>query len=405
MSGNDKEHGEIIIVRRGHGDHDDHHGGVWKIAFADFMTAMMAFFLVMWLINAANEQTKKAVASYFNPVKLMDTTTNPRGVMNPKYGEASDNSEENDPDKTTISSSKSQNQAPSMGFEEAYEEQAIFVDPYALLSEVAGGVTNDVSEENISLAEEKNSGSGSSLVGGESFQDPFDPSAWNLQFGQSSIDRQTLKADGLKLDQQEELAEAAAEDTQSEMEESVAAQSERGVGEESESASERPLETASDAGLSSMKVQQLQSLADRLGDELSEGSPVPFSVEILPSEGAVKVSFMEDSESILYEIGSAKPSPSLVAAIDRIGPMLATEGGEVSVAGHTDGRPFKSEAYDNWRLSTARAHMAYHMLIRAGLPEERIVRIEGHADRELMNKADPLAHENRRIEILWRRNS
>ena len=46
---------EIIIVRRNHDDHDDgHHGGVWKIAFADFMTAMMCFFLVMWLINAAN---------------------------------------------------------------------------------------------------------------------------------------------------------------------------------------------------------------------------------------------------------------------------------------------------------------------------------------------------------------
>ncbi len=36
----------------------------WKIAFADFMTAMMCFFLVMWLINAANEQTKAAVASF-----------------------------------------------------------------------------------------------------------------------------------------------------------------------------------------------------------------------------------------------------------------------------------------------------------------------------------------------------
>ena len=81
-----KHHGEIIIVKRGHDDHDDHHGGVWKIAFADFMTAMMAFFLVMWLINSSNEQTRKAVASYFNPVKLMDTTTNPKGIKNPKYG-------------------------------------------------------------------------------------------------------------------------------------------------------------------------------------------------------------------------------------------------------------------------------------------------------------------------------
>ncbi len=73
---------EIIIVRRGgHDDHDSHHGGVWKIAYADFMTAMMAFFLVMWLINAANEETKAAVASYFNPVKLIDRHSSSKGVQ------------------------------------------------------------------------------------------------------------------------------------------------------------------------------------------------------------------------------------------------------------------------------------------------------------------------------------
>ena len=74
-------HREIVIVRRGRGDGEEgHHGGVWKIAYADFMTAMMAFFLVMWLINAANEETKAAVASYFNPVKLMDRQARPKGI-------------------------------------------------------------------------------------------------------------------------------------------------------------------------------------------------------------------------------------------------------------------------------------------------------------------------------------
>ena len=73
-------HREIIIVRRGREREEGHHGGVWKIAYADFMTAMMAFFLVMWLINAANEETKAAVAAYFNPVKLMDRQSRPKGI-------------------------------------------------------------------------------------------------------------------------------------------------------------------------------------------------------------------------------------------------------------------------------------------------------------------------------------
>ena len=73
----------IIIVRRRHDDDHGHHGGAWKIAYADFVTAMMAFFLVMWLINAANEKTKAQVASYFNPVKLTDASTSKKGLNEP----------------------------------------------------------------------------------------------------------------------------------------------------------------------------------------------------------------------------------------------------------------------------------------------------------------------------------
>lgn len=54
-----------IIVIKKKGGHGGHHGGAWKIAYADFVTAMMAFFMVMWLINSASERTKQAIASYF----------------------------------------------------------------------------------------------------------------------------------------------------------------------------------------------------------------------------------------------------------------------------------------------------------------------------------------------------
>ena len=53
-----------IIKKVKKGGHGGHHGGAWKVAFADFMTAMMAFFLVMWLVNASPE-VKQAVAEYF----------------------------------------------------------------------------------------------------------------------------------------------------------------------------------------------------------------------------------------------------------------------------------------------------------------------------------------------------
>ena len=44
-----------------------HHGGAWKVAYADFVTAMMAFFLLMWLLNATTEKQRKGIADYFNP--------------------------------------------------------------------------------------------------------------------------------------------------------------------------------------------------------------------------------------------------------------------------------------------------------------------------------------------------
>jgi chemotaxis protein MotB len=66
-----------IIVIKKKGGHSGHHGGAWKVAYADFVTAMMSLFIVLWLMNSS-EKIKKAVAAYFNDPKgtgsLMGTT-------------------------------------------------------------------------------------------------------------------------------------------------------------------------------------------------------------------------------------------------------------------------------------------------------------------------------------------
>jgi hypothetical protein len=150
---------EIIIVKRGHGDHDEaHHGGVWKIAFADFMTAMMCFFLVMWLINAANEQTKAAVASYFNPVKLIDRNASRKGLEDlgdgpRESGLTADNPQQN-ADKSGQGgdggAKSSQTQDSTAAPKRSDNSDAhLFADPYAVLSEIATdtGVMQNVSEK------------------------------------------------------------------------------------------------------------------------------------------------------------------------------------------------------------------------------------------------------------------
>ncbi|WP_368417390.1 flagellar motor protein MotB [Falsiroseomonas sp.] len=61
----------VIVRSRGRDDHRRHHGGTWKIAYADFVTAMMAFFLLLWLVNATTEQQRTGIAEYFNPTNSL----------------------------------------------------------------------------------------------------------------------------------------------------------------------------------------------------------------------------------------------------------------------------------------------------------------------------------------------
>jgi chemotaxis protein MotB len=67
MSRNSNQLRPIIIKKIIEAPHAAHHGGAWKVAYADFVTAMMAFFLLMWLLGATTEKQRKALADYFAP--------------------------------------------------------------------------------------------------------------------------------------------------------------------------------------------------------------------------------------------------------------------------------------------------------------------------------------------------
>ncbi|KAF0113739.1 MAG: Flagellar motor protein [Rhodospirillaceae bacterium] len=64
----------IIIKRIKKGGHG-HHGGAWKVAYADFVTAMMAFFLLLWLLNSVTEEQLQGISNYFAPTSLSKSTT------------------------------------------------------------------------------------------------------------------------------------------------------------------------------------------------------------------------------------------------------------------------------------------------------------------------------------------
>ena len=73
--------GTVVIKRIKKGGHGGHHGGAWKVAYADFVTAMMAFFLLMWLINTTTPEQKRGIADYFAAQNISKSTSGAGGVL------------------------------------------------------------------------------------------------------------------------------------------------------------------------------------------------------------------------------------------------------------------------------------------------------------------------------------
>ncbi len=78
MSANDRP---ILIKKIKKVQGGGHHGGAWKVAYADFVTAMMAFFLLMWLINTTDPEQKRGIAEYFAPASVSETTSGSGGLL------------------------------------------------------------------------------------------------------------------------------------------------------------------------------------------------------------------------------------------------------------------------------------------------------------------------------------
>ena len=71
----------IIIKRVKKGGHAAHHGGAWKVAYADFVTAMMAFFLMLWLLNSTTEAQKQGISDYFSPATVSQSSGGAGGLL------------------------------------------------------------------------------------------------------------------------------------------------------------------------------------------------------------------------------------------------------------------------------------------------------------------------------------
>ena len=393
----DDAHHEIVIIRRGgHGDHDEHHGGVWKIAFADFMTAMMAFFLVMWLISA-NDKTRASVARYFNPVRLVDATTQPRGLHDAKKDEsgitaspdnkkADDKKEKPGEDGTDAKADKpaktgKEAAAETPAAREKRLDGALRDNPFVALAEI--------------VAEKKPGEPGSSTLakltpraishhGGEAYRDPFAPPPPAL-----------IEPDPLREPSQAVAAvsepppvKTAAPMTAAPTAPAPAIEPKIGT----------PATVPAPSSLPDKHAQEMKALTTALRplQDIADGP----HIDVKRTEEGVLLSLTDTSAFSMFGNGSAVPARKLVLMMERIAKILKTQPGLVIVRGFTDNKPYRGGRYDNWHLSLDRAQTSHYMLVRGGLEDRRIGHVEGYADRLTKAGADPSSPVNRRIEIL-----
>ncbi|MGZ2482146.1 chemotaxis protein MotB [Rhizobium pisi] len=433
--GENHHHGknEIIIVKRhGGGDHDGAHGGAWKIAYADFMTAMMAFFLVMWLVNAANEETKASVATYFNPIKLADEKPTEKGVKKPvdsaegeETKEKSKQKEENPTEGK--SAADGDDQTSTSGDHTNYSEADFFENPYSVLAEIAQEVGQQANVSAKGDGGAADSGPATGADGGEAYRDPFDPDFWTKQVEVTTAGKTQPPGKSDQPAESETTEIAKAENVTSEdikplpteqktaKETKGAVEAKDGKAAAGKSSDEKKAEAQKDADhqkdadkteeQQKEAEQQQKKEAEQLQQQIAQqiggvAGKLAEGLTVTASEGGLLVSISDQNDDSMFNIGSAVPRQEMVLAMEKIGAILKERGGAVAIRGHTDGRQYKGAQNENWRLSMDRAQSAYYMLVHGGLDENRISQVSGFADRRLKLPSDPFNAANRRIEIL-----
>ncbi|WP_372886854.1 flagellar motor protein MotB [Shimia sp.] len=325
-----------IEVVEGHG----HHGGAWKVAYADFMTAMMAFFLLMWILSSSDEQKLRGIAEYFTNATLpggsgvLDgATLGPPGTLNASNGavvargsdlgkvddpspakwEVRDVTPTSDPDEKVLGSNKGIHEYP------------------------AGGAAQPIYDAKITDEDE------------------------------------TAEA----------MARAAAETAGDKIQN----------GSDAERDAERAKDNARFENLQAEIVQAMQDNPDL--------RPLQQNVVFEKTPEGLRIQIIDQKGKPMFSSGKSAMNPATEKLLAEVGSSLSKLPNPMVITGHTDSVPFTSRrAYDNWDLSSDRANATRRFLVEAGVDGDRLVRVSGMADTDPYVKDDPRHPSNRRISIM-----
>ncbi|RCL03185.1 MAG: chemotaxis protein MotB [Candidatus Tokpelaia sp. JSC189] len=363
---------EIIIVRRSYdNDEEGHSSDVWKIVYADLMTAMMIFFLIMWLINVIDNDKKVAIANYFNPIQLIEFESGPRGIDDLESKMKSDQKPQSEVAQETADNSAQMTEAHA-----PEEESGMMGLPYQvpnLITQTKSGSANaGMQKDSVKATQHRN---------------PFNPEYWNADIPSDAI----LSLDQIAM-QDEENKNAEEKNKQTE---TAAVSPQMSIAQKEESV-ETKHSTDKEDNAAEFAKNILSDISALIKDEIRVNYP---EVHVNLVDNGIVIELTDSQNYGMFAVGSAKPDKQLIVLLDGIAKIIQKYEGRIIISGHTDARPYKGGHYDNWQLSAARAQAAYYALVHSGFDESRILRVESYADRNLKNSEDSYADENRRITI------
>jgi chemotaxis protein MotB len=330
----------IIIIKK-KGGHGGHHGGAWKVAYADFVTAMMAFFMVMWLLSAASSKQRISIASYFRkPGIFTDGSGTP--LMMGEAGILSDG----------------------------------YVPPHP---ETEKQLYSGKSMEEL----KKKSGTDSSSTGskrvtykGTEGQRDSVPDDDIAQRGFQSDKPDTEK---LIVNLSKEKSGFGQSPAQG-----------KGDGTSDEEGEGAGLAVAAAAAAVREQIKNIPEIKDLIG-----------AIEIKADTDGLSIEIMDTDKTSMFRGGSAQILPEAEAAFTKVVPVLKKFSEKIEVIGHTDASVFgrRPGGYSNWELSADRANAARRLLEKSGVEASRFSNVIGRADRELKFPNLPEAPGNRRITL------
>jgi chemotaxis protein MotB len=331
--------GVTVVIRREELVEVGHHGGAWKVAYADFVTAMMAFFLLMWLLNATTEAQRTGLADYFSPSNAASHSFSGNGQP---FGGHTPN------DQGSLASDRGQVRVID-GRAPIQPEQND--DPDAK----APGQPTPTPRPDPTPAPPPS--------GPQAAAAPPPPPPPSQSNGQSNS-----QSNG-----------------------------------QSNSQSNSQVSSAAAAQAASAETQAFEHAATALREAIKSDPAVAdlakqLSVDITP-EG-LRIQILDADQKPMFSSGAAALNDRARLLLQKIAPILLTLPEGIAIAGHTDSAPFAGPDRTNWELSTERANASRRVLTESGLPDDRIRRVDGKADREPLLPDQPLAAANRRITII-----